>query len=225
MVPPLLWKVHLEILRGGPAAALIAAEALQRLGQEHGLPFYRADAGLNAAWARGRLCDAAAGAEDLRRGLEDRVHQGARYNPWFYNVLLAELDAKTLGAELALARLDEAMALARQAEHRCNLPFPHLLRGDLLLKRNPPDHIAAEDAFQTALAIAREQGARCWGLHPALALAKLYQSTGRLADARAALAPALEGFAPMAEMPEIAEAHALLAALAANESDTTDLRS
>src|SRR5271157_3537029 len=48
-------------------------------------------------------------------------------------------------------------------------------------------------------------------------LAKLYQSTGRPAEAHAVLAPALEGFAPTPEMPEIAEAQALLAALAETE--------
>ena len=47
----------------------------------------------------------------------------------------------------------------------------------------------------------------------ALALAKLYQSTARPTDAHAVLTPALEGFAPTSEFPEIGEAHALLAAL------------
>ena len=47
-------------------------------------------------------------------------------------------------------------------------------------------------------------------------MAKLYQSTGRPAEARAALALALEGFAPTDEMPEIAEAQALLVAIEAD---------
>jgi hypothetical protein len=51
-------------------------------------------------------------------------------------------------------------------------------------------------------------------LRAALALAKLYQSTGRLAEAHAVLAPALEGFAPTPEMPEITHAQALLSQLA-----------
>ena len=51
-------------------------------------------------------------------------------------------------------------------------------------------------------------------MRAALSLAKLYQSTGRPAEAHAVLAPALEGFAPTPEMPEIAEAQALLTALA-----------
>jgi hypothetical protein len=155
MAHPLLWKAHLEILRGDPAAALSAAQALDALGREHGMPFWCGDAELSAAWARGRLHDAAAGAEDLRRVLADRVHQGARYNAWFYNGLLAELEAETLGLESALARIDEAMALARQLETRCNLHFLHLLRGKLLLKRDPSSPAPAEEAFRTALAIAR----------------------------------------------------------------------
>ena len=39
--------------------------------------------------------------------------------------------------------------------------------------------------------------------------------TGRPAEAHAVLAPALEGFSPTPEMPEIAEAQALLAAIEA----------
>ena len=58
------------------------------------------------------------------------------------------------------------------------------------------------------------QGSRSFGLRVA-SLAKLYQSTGRPADAHAVLAPALEGFSPTPEMPEIAEAQALLVAIEA----------
>jgi hypothetical protein len=95
--------------------------------------------------------------------------------------------------------------------------FLHRLRGDILLKRDPANPAPAEQAYQTAIAIAKEQGARSWGLRAALALAKLYQSISRPAEAHAVLAPALDGFAPTPEMPEIAEAEALLAVLA--ESD------
>jgi hypothetical protein len=44
-----------------------------------------------------------------------------------------------------------------------------------------------------------------------LSLAKLHQSTGRPAEAHAVLAPALEGFSPTPEMPQVADAEALLA--------------
>jgi predicted ATPase len=83
------------------------------------------------------------------------------------------------------------------------------------LKADPKDHARAEQAYLAAIALAREQGARSFGLQAALKLAKLYQSTGRPSDARAVLSPALEGFSPTPEMPEIAEAQALLVAIEA----------
>ena len=217
MTHPLLWKAHLEILRRDAAAALAPAEALADLGRDLGLQFWRTFGELSAAWARGRLHDTAAGAVDLRRALAEHVDLGGMNDVWFYTVLLAELEADTLGLESALARIDEAVALARQVENRCNLAFPHLLRGELLLKRHPSIPAPAEEAFQTALAVAKEQGARSWGLRAALSLAKLYQSTGRPAEAHGVLAPALEGFAPTPEMPEIADGQTLLAALAEME--------
>jgi hypothetical protein len=95
--------------------------------------------------------------------------------------------------------------------------FLHRLRGEILLKRDPTDAPPAEEALQTAIAIAKVKGARSYGLLASLSLAKLYQSTGRPAEAHAVLAPALEGFAPTPEIPEIAEAQSLFAALAATD--------
>ena len=89
------------------------------------------------------------------------------------------------------------------------------MRGELLLKRDPPDLAPAEEAFQTAVAIAHQQGTRSFELRAALSLARLYQSTGRPNDAHAVLAPALEGFSPTPEMPEIGEAQTLLEQLGA----------
>jgi tetratricopeptide (TPR) repeat protein len=217
MTHPLLWRSHLEILRGDAAAALPPAEALADLGLERGMPFWRTAGEMSAGWARGRLRDAEGGAADLRRALAERATQGGSVDAWLHTVLLAELEAKTLGAQRALERNEEAMALVRQLENRCNLSFPHLLRAELLLKSDPPSPAGAEEAFQSAISIATDQGARSWGLRAALALAKLYHSTGRPVEAHAVLAPALEGFVPTPEFPEIGEAQALLAALAATD--------
>jgi hypothetical protein len=92
--------------------------------------------------------------------------------------------------------------------------FLHRLRGDILLKRDPDDSAPGEDAYRTAIAVAKRQGARGYELLASLALAKLYQSMDRPTQAHSVLAPALEGFSPTPEMPEIAEAQALLERLA-----------
>ncbi len=84
----------------------------------------------------------------------------------------------------------------------------------ILLKRDRANLAPAEEAFLAAIAIGQTQKARSFELQAALALAKLYQSAGRLAEAHAVLAPALEGFSPTSEMPAIAEAQVLMKRLA-----------
>jgi hypothetical protein len=92
-------------------------------------------------------------------------------------------------------------------------PVPPSLAGRVLFRRDPANPVPAEEAFQTAIAIAKQQGARSYELLASLSLAKLYRSTGRPIEAHAVLAPVLEGFSPTPEMPEIAEARALLESL------------
>jgi hypothetical protein len=101
----------------------------------------------------------------------------------------------------------------------------HCVRGEILRKRDPANSAPAEEALLTAIAVAKQQGTRSFELRAALALAKLYQSTGRPSEAHAVLEPALEGFSPTPEMPEIAEAEALLAALEATDEVRVEARS
>jgi hypothetical protein len=62
-------------------------------------------------------------------------------------------------------------------------------------------------------AIAQSQKARSFELRAALSLAKLYRAADRDADAHAVRAPAVEGFPPTQQFPELTEAQTLLAAL------------
>ena len=190
MAHPLAWKSELELLRGDAAAALSAAEALNALSREHGMPFWGIRAELVMGWARGRLFDAAAGAEELRRVLAVSADRGAIGDEWLCLALLAELEVEVeLGAESALTHIDQGLALAHQVDCRCDLAFLHRLRGEILLKVDPSNPARPEEAFQTAIAIAREQGARSFGLQAALKLAKLYQSTSRPVEAQLSSRP------------------------------------
>ena len=134
-------------------------------------------------------------------------------SPLFHG-MLAQLEAATRGHDAALTLIDRGLAIAAETGERFTDPYLHRLRGDILLKRDPANPAPAEEAFQTAIAIAKEQGARSYELLASLSLAKLYQLSARRAEAYAVLAPALKGFSPTPEMPEIAEAQALLGRLA-----------
>jgi predicted ATPase len=105
------------------------------------------------------------------------------------------------------------LAIAQATGEHYTDPYLYRLRGDILLIRSPDEPGPAEEAFQTAIAVANGQGARGYALMASCSLAKLYQATGRPDDAQAILVPALEGFLPTPEMPEIADAQALLSRL------------
>jgi len=129
-------------------------------------------------------------------------------------IALAEAEAAAGDLDCALAVLNEGLATAERTGFRAYEGELHRARGETLLKQNPTNSAPAEEAFLTAIAVAKQQGTRSFELRAALSLAKLRQSTGRPADAHAVLAPALEGFSPTPEMPVIAKAQALLGALA-----------
>jgi predicted ATPase len=131
---------------------------------------------------------------------------------------LGRVEARAGDLGRALATLDEGLAASERTSHCAFDVELNRERGEILLERDPSNPAPAEEAFRTALAIACQQGARSYELLASLSLAKLYQSTGRPTDAHAVLAPALEGFAPTPEMPEIAEAQALLASLNRREA-------
>jgi predicted ATPase len=166
------------------------------------------------------LADHESGVAEFREALATYIAQGQKFNVPLFQGLLAELEAEGGGTEGALARIDEALSHAGKTGEYWTDSFLHRIRGEILLKHNPANTAPAEEAFLTAIAIAQQQKARSFELRAALALAKLYQSAKRAADAHATLAPALEGFSPTPEFPAIEEAQALLAALA----DTDDVK-
>jgi predicted ATPase len=163
-----------------------------------------------AAVDAGALAD---GLKRMRRGVEDLREQNVLIFDGLVKIALAEAEAGAGDLDRAVAVLDEALRTSERIGHRTFEAELHRSRGEMLLKRDRANTASAEQALLRAVAVAHEQGARSFGLRAALALAKLYQSTGRLVDAHAILSPALEGFTPTAEMPEIAGAQALLQAL------------
>jgi predicted ATPase len=210
----LVWKAAVESRRDDVLGTSRAAALLLDLAEKHNIKTYVGYGELYANWAHGRLLDPDAGANGLRQALGAYMAQGNKSGaPIFYG-LLAELEATTLGPDAALTLIDQGLAIARETGEHFTDPCLHRLRGEILLRRDPANPVPAEGAFQTAVAIAKEQGARSYQLLASLSLAKLYQSTDRLVDAHSVLAPALEGFSPTPEMPEIAEAQALLESLA-----------
>jgi predicted ATPase len=203
-----------QMFRGDPQAAWRSAKVPSELGREHGMAHFRALGDAQSNWVCAWLGDRETGVSELRRALAAYVDQGNRLHMPFFQGLLAELEVEASGVDGPLRRIDEALALANETGEQWTDSPLHRIRGAILSKRDPANPAPVEEALQTAIAVAQAQKARAFELQAALALAKLYQSTGRPTQAHAILAPALEGFSPTAEMPEIAEALALMERLA-----------
>ena len=124
--------------------------------------------------------------------------------------LLADIEAEGQSAEGALARIDEALALAQQTGEHWTDAFLHRIRGEILLKRDPANTAPAEDAFLTAMAIAQQQKARSFELRASMSLARLWRDQGKPDEARDLLAPVYGWFTEGFDTLDLREAKALL---------------
>jgi hypothetical protein len=178
---------------------------------EKATPLWELNARGYAIWARDPAqLDPAAAANEFGEIIAAKLERKELMRIYHWYGLIAQLQSEAGAFGDALASIAKGLEIAAQTGGHCKDSYLYRVRGAVLAKRNAA---AAEAAYQEALRVAREQVARTFELQAALALAKLCRSTARPADARAVLAPALDGFAPTPEFPEIEEAQKLLAAL------------
>jgi hypothetical protein len=208
-----------ELMRRDHTRGAPHAFELARLAHEHELPMWGAFGAFLKGWATSASGAIGAGLADMRQAVDGLRAQNVLLFDGLVKIALAEEEARAGDPGRAAAVLDEALATVDRLSYRTFEAELHRARGEMLLKQNPANSAPAEEAFLTAIAVAKQQGARSFELRAALALAKLYQSTARFTEAHAVLAPALEGFAPTPEMPEIAEAQALLLAALAETDE------
>ncbi len=155
------WKVHYDIslaLMGTPAPAV--SERAEEVD---------------------KALDQAVGSVEAMRTAHGSNLQCSRFLAWIVQFCLdhGRLDR---GREL----LRDAWSLAEKTDERYWKADLHRLQGLLLLAEE--DRERAEAEFQSALAVAREQGAGTLGLRAAGCLAKLWESQGRGEEARELLA-------------------------------------
>ena len=201
----LAYAAFLELFRRNPEPVATYSQAFVDAVSRYDLPAYWAGiAVFLQGWAMSRLAE-------MRRGLAIYQEQG---RIWLLpEAVLAEAEASAGETDAGLRRLDDALAELERTEERSYEAEMHRIHAGILLKREPANTAAAEQSLQAAIAVAQSQKARSFELRAALALAKLYRAANRDADAHAVLAPAVEGFPPTQQFPELTDAQTLLSAL------------
>ena len=112
----------------------------------------------------------------------------------------------------ALVALDDAMAAEREDGHGWFAPELLRIKGEVLLQQ-AADRSTAEDCFNQAAQMAREQGALFWELRVALSVARLRVSQGRHHEARAPLASVYDRFTEGFATADLQAARTLLEGL------------
>jgi predicted ATPase len=210
----LLYAPLLGLVRCNPEAVATYSQALAGIVSRYDLPAFMAAAAVFfRGWSKRSDCAEGSRLTEMRRGLAIYREQGLVFFLPCFEAALAEAEAAAGETNVGLRRLDDALAEAGRTEELWYGAEMHRIHGEILLRREPADTAPAEQCLQTAIAIAQSQQARSFGLRAALSLAKLYRAANRDADAHAVLAPAVEGFPPTRQFPELTEAQSLLAAL------------
>jgi predicted ATPase len=102
------------------------------------------------------------------------------------------------------------MSAVELAEERLYEAEIHRIAGEIVLKSRTPDATEAEDYFDRALAIARQQQAKSWELRAAMSMARLWRDQGKPKEAHELLAPVYGWFTEGFDTRDLKEAKALL---------------
>ena len=110
------------------------------------------------------------------------------------------------------SRSNEAVELTKERWYQAEI---NRLAGEIALRSPEPDLAKAEEYFERALAVARQQQAKSWELRAAMSLARLWRDQGKVQQARELLAPVYGWFTEGFDTRDLKEAKALLDELAA----------
>ena len=188
------------------------ADELFDLSNESGFPFW---AGI-ATFYRG-LWSAAEG--QARQGVilitqsidQTQATGAAIFTPRFLAGLAVAFSRLGQPAE-GLSRLREAAQFIDRTDERVLEADIRRLQGELLSSTG--DVAAAELSYQQALAVARQQQAKCWELRAAMSMARLWRDQGKRDEARDLLAPVYGWFTEGFDTLDLKQAKALLEQLA-----------
>jgi predicted ATPase len=209
----LAFAALLGFVRYNPEAVATYSRSFADIVSRYDLPGFAGLAVFFQGWAKWSDAAEESRLAEMRRGIGIERRQGLVWYLPSLEAALAEAEAAAGENDAGLKRLEGALAETERIGQHWYEAEMHRIRGEMLLKRDPANTTAAEQSLQTAIAIAQSQKAQSFELRVALSLAKLYRVANRDADAYSVLAPAVEGFPPTQQFPELTEAQTLLAAL------------
>jgi predicted ATPase len=203
-----------EALRGDRERATPVAKAVLDLARERAMPVWESAGRLFHGWANWLVGDQQMELAEMRHGIQRLRELGQAWHRPYLGALLAEAEASVGNLDIATGELDRLLAEAKSMDQHWSDAELHRIRGEILLKHDPANTAAAEEAFLAAIAIAQRQKARSFELRAATSMARLWRDQGKREEAYDLLAPVYGWFTEGFDTRDLKEAKALLDELA-----------
>jgi predicted ATPase len=200
----------IHICSGNYAAANVAVAQLVDLADEKGASFWKALGMLYQGSVLALTGKASEAVQMITSGLAALRSTGALvWVPWYLSYL-AKAYAELGQFHDAGRCVNEAMtAMETTKEKWCEADI-HRIAGEIALMSSEPDAAKAQDYFEHALTVARQQQAKSWELRAAKSMARLWRDQGKRDEARDLLAPVYGWFTEGFDTLDLKEAKALL---------------
>lgn len=191
--------------------------------QKHGFSNWEASAMVMKGWTLALQKNPEEGIAMINKGIE--AWERTRAEVWLphFLALLAEAYQHAGQHGLALRTLDSALSVVDQTGERTYAAELTRQQGELYLMHSAETETSnagragsnqAEDYFQNALAIARQQDAKSWELRAALSLCELWRMQNRCEAAYMLLEPIYSWFSEGFDTKDLRRARSLLKELA-----------
>jgi class 3 adenylate cyclase/predicted ATPase len=202
---------------GKYAAAQSLAEELAALAEEKGTLLWTALGMMNQGRMLALTGEASKAVETINSGISAYRSTGAGATTFvpMHLLYLARANAELGLFDDAWRCVGEALTTMGTTEERWCEAEVHRAAGEIALISPEPDAAKAEQYFERALAVARQQQAKSWELRAAMSLARLWRDQDKVQQAREMLAPVYGWFTEGFDTLDLKEAKALLAELAA----------
>jgi predicted ATPase len=185
-------------------------EVIALADEKVGAPFWKAHAIIERGCLLALTGKAADAASVITSGLGAYRSTGATlYVPWHLSSL-ASAHADLGQFDEAWRCIHEAMTTIETGKERVWEAEVNRVAGQIALKSPERGSAKAEEYFERALAVARQQQAKSWELRASMSLARLWRDQGKVQQARELLASVYGWFTEGFETRDLKEAKALL---------------